>query len=590
MVSESIQDQARAAIAAAGQAGRAMWGYARRSPVTRWAANPPAAHQLFIIPQDLRTADPSFASELYDGYFGLAGAVAATGSESPFAVLPPSPAWQRELYTFSWLRNLHAAGDEVSQDKARMLMANWIAAGRSAPRIASDADVAAQRVIALLSHAGFILDGVDADFYDAFMRMLTGELRDLSLNRALRDHGAASLRAVVALTFAGLCVAEQQSYLSGYVSGLQAELDRQILPDGGHISRNPAVLADLLLDLMPLKHCFTARKLDPPEFLTSAIGRIIPMLRFFRHGGGSLARFHGAGTTQMDLLAAALVYDETGAVAGPYAPDSGYCRLERGQTVIIADMGAPPPMSESARAHASALAFELSDGIDPIIVNCGAPADEYGDWAVVCRSTAAHSTLTIADQSSSRLVRRSSLGGEVYQLAGPRIINPEFLSDSGEIEFRATHDGFQEQFGLNHRRELRLSPDGKVVEGFDLLTDPAGKKMIASERPDFAVRFHLHPNVEAARTGDPKIMVLTLPNEESWYLRAHNALVDIDESIYLADPVAPRRSLQVVLSGPCIEDAVIAWSLRKAEGRKVSRLKPADANATLITPTFADEI
>ena len=33
---------------------------------------------------------------------------------------------------------------------------------------------------------------------------------------------------------------------------LSAELDRQILPDGGHISRNPQIAVDLLLDLLPL--------------------------------------------------------------------------------------------------------------------------------------------------------------------------------------------------------------------------------------------------------------------------------------------------------------------------------------------------
>ncbi len=352
MVSETIQDQARGAIASVGQASRAVIGYALRSPMTRWVAGPPAAHQLFIVPQDLRTADPSFASELYDGYFGLAGAVALTGSESPFTVLPPSPAWQRELYTFSWLRNLHAADDEVALEKARILIADWIALGRSAPRIASDADVAAQRVIALLSHAGFLLDSADADFYDAFMRMLTGELHDLTLNRGLRDNGVASIRATTALVFAGLCVAEQQSYLNGYLTNFHAEIEKQILPDGGHISRNPAALVEILLDLLPLKHCFIARKMEPPEILQRTIARMIPMVRFFRHGDGSLARFNGMGATPMDLLAAALVHDETGRVAGPLAPDSGYCRLERGNTIILADIGAPPPLTDSAKAHA----------------------------------------------------------------------------------------------------------------------------------------------------------------------------------------------------------------------------------------------
>ncbi|MGD9195687.1 MAG: hypothetical protein PVH10_06570, partial [Methyloceanibacter sp.] len=34
------------------------------------------AEQLLLAPQELRTADPSFATEIYNGHFGLAGKLA----------------------------------------------------------------------------------------------------------------------------------------------------------------------------------------------------------------------------------------------------------------------------------------------------------------------------------------------------------------------------------------------------------------------------------------------------------------------------------------------------------------------------------
>ena len=46
-------------------------------------------------------------------------------------------------------------------------------------------------------------------------------------------------------------------------SCLAAELERQILPDGGHSSRNPSILVELLLDLLPLRQCFAARGQPP---------------------------------------------------------------------------------------------------------------------------------------------------------------------------------------------------------------------------------------------------------------------------------------------------------------------------------------
>ena len=135
-------------------------------------AGVPAAYHLLILPQDLRTGDPSFAVELYDGYFGLAGAAAPVGSESPFKIMAPSVPWQKELYGFGWLRHLHAAEDQIAREKARKLTLDWVAVSRGAPPIAHDPDTVAKRVIALLSHAAFLLDGADPEFYDATMKLL----------------------------------------------------------------------------------------------------------------------------------------------------------------------------------------------------------------------------------------------------------------------------------------------------------------------------------------------------------------------------------------------------------------------------------
>ena len=76
---------------------------------------------------------------------------------------------------------------------------------------------------------------------------------------------------------------------------LVAELRRQILPDGGHISRNPDVLVELLLDLLPLNQCFAARGRKSPPQLVEALARLLAMLRFLRLGDGMLARFNGVG-------------------------------------------------------------------------------------------------------------------------------------------------------------------------------------------------------------------------------------------------------------------------------------------------------
>ena len=84
------------------------------------------AEQLLLAPQDLRTADPSFATEIYNGHFGLAGSLVELDSQSPFEIAPPSEGWARELYGFGWLRHLRVAGSELSREQAKALLGDFL--------------------------------------------------------------------------------------------------------------------------------------------------------------------------------------------------------------------------------------------------------------------------------------------------------------------------------------------------------------------------------------------------------------------------------------------------------------------------------
>jgi uncharacterized heparinase superfamily protein len=526
-------------------------------------AGVPAAYHLLILPQDLRTGDPSFAVELYDGYFGLAGAAAPIGSESPFHVMPPSVPWQRDLYAFAWLRHLHAAEDQIARERARKLTLEWIAYSRGGPALARECDTTARRVIALLSHAAFLLDGADPEFYEAVMRMLSRDLHDLTVTYG-EGPGVPKLRALAAILLAGLCVAEQETYLTSYLPVFISEIEKQVLEDGGHVSRDPSDLIELLLELLPLKQCFVARQIEPPPALLTALNRMHAMLRFLRLGDGSLAHFNGMGPTMLDQVSTVLAYDDAcGMFQGVIAPQSGYARLAAGEVVVIADAGGPPPMTLSARAHAGCSAFEMSVGHEPFITNCGAPHDETGDWYVVSRSTAAHSTLSIEDLSSARLMKAQerAAGRELFWLAGPRHVQQESTDQEAALTVRIGHDGYRERFGMLHRRRLTLRNSGLEFEGHDQLTPASDHAEPVNGR--FAIRFHLHPRVSAQLSRNTNAVGLTTPGGQVWRFVAEGAEIDIEESIFFADPICLRRSLQIVLKGPCAKGTSVHWKFEK---------------------------
>jgi uncharacterized heparinase superfamily protein len=525
------------------------------------------AEQLLLAPQDLRTADPSFATEIYNGHFGLAGSLVELGAQSPFEIAPPTEGWARELYGFAWLRHLRVAGSTLSREQAKALLGDFLKFHKPIRGLAWQPEVVGRRVISWLSNSVVVLDANDPRTYETFLHALTAQLRYLSASYRDAPDGAPRLLALMALVYAGLCIAEQQAVLDRYLKPFCKELDRQILPDGGHISRNPVALVELLLDLLPLRQCFVARDRLPPKQLSDAIDRAMPMVRFFRLGDGTLAHFNGAGATATDSLATVLAYDDTEGAPLTAAPNSGYVRIERGSTLIVADMAPAPPASVSASAHAGCFSFEMSSGEYPIIVNCGAPPADHVDWRMVARTTPAHSVLTFEDSSSAIFSgTNGATPSAAAELVGPASVDAALSEEADGTELRGSHEGYGSRFGVAYARRIVISADGSALAGEERLSAPKGLKGEALQGGGgFAVRFHLHPWVSAAAAEDERSVVLQLPNRESWVLTADTPTIAVEESVFLADERGPRRSLQVVLAGGLEEEkeAVVHWRLER---------------------------
>lgn len=568
MIADTFSTRARLTTSATNRAGRQAWRWLLRSPLLRWRYRGHPIDHLLIMPQDLRTGDPSFASEIYNGHFGLAGAVALLGTESPFTIPPPSGGWERELHGFGWLRHLHAAHDEISREHARTLVRDWIALNKHPRGLAWEPEITARRIISWLSHAAIFVEGADENFYDQVMRSLAMQFRYLRSAYTDAPDGVPRLTAIIALALAGLCADEKQPSAFTRPKALAEELKRQILADGGHISRNPGALIELLLDLLPLRQCYIARDQPPPPELLNAIDRMMPMLRFFQIGDQGFSHFNGMGPTPMESLAALMVHDDIHGKPVSHAARSGYCRLDAGNSVVIVDTGRAPPVALSGEAHAGSLSFEMSSGHQPVIVNCGAPMRDEPEWRTVARSTAAHSTLVVGDSSSSQLVGGGSpaVPGEPPRLSGPANAQAELKSQNGIVELRASHDGYDQRYGITHVRRLRLSATGEQMMGVDQLIAPHGLKGAARENGgDFAIRFHLPPSARAELARDGKSAIISDRGHGGWQLSSIQGAVAIEESVFLSDVKGPRRSSQIVIHGSMggANEISFNWSLER---------------------------
>lgn len=510
-----------------------------------------SGRQLLIVPQDLRTADPSLASEIASGTLGLGGATAPIEGISPFDLRPPTADWTAALHSFEWLRDLRAAGTPFAEDFGRDLVLDWINRFRTQQAPAWSPRITARRVISWLAHAPIVIDEANETEYDEFVASLERQTRYLVAAEGATPDGLPRLVVQMAVMLATLCLSGEEKALDQRIADFEREIDRQILADGGHISRNASVLVELLLDLLPLKQCFIARDRVPPPRLVDAMRRMVPMVRRMRLGDGTLARFNGVGAGIPDALGTVLSFEES-----LPQPDEGifisrYARMQRRQLVLVADVGSPPDQVLSTNAFAGCLSFEMSSGAHPVIVNCGAPNNAHNDWRLHARGTPAHSTLVLNNASSSVIQRRhqSDDWGGGPAIEGPTQVAAEVhTDDNGAIELVASHNGYVARFGAVHRRSLRLGPQGDRLEGIDQITEHARSPKPGRSMP-FAIHFHVLPTARLNRGQEPSTAEITIPSGECWRLTAAGAELGIEESIHLAGISGPMRSAQIVLRG-----------------------------------------
>jgi uncharacterized heparinase superfamily protein len=551
-----------------------MLAYVRGAELLSWPSRRVSRDELLMAPPDLRVPDPSFLDELRFGNFGLAGEIADLRGQSPFARLPASEDWARELHGFGWLRHLDADRTEGSELLARRLVHDWLQEGCRNKDHAWAPEVIGRRLMAWLSHSALLLDGAEPRFYAAVMKSLQRQASYLSGAWQQAPDGYGKLVALTGLALADVCVAGRDRRRHRSEKLLAAEIERQILADGGHIGRNPQTLVELLLDLLPLRQCALVRGLTPCHALSRGLGRMVPMLRHLRLGDGSLARFNGVGATDRDALATVLAYDKGEAPLPVLAPDSGYARLVRGPAIVLVDVGAPPPLRLAHSAHAGCLSFELSVGEEPLIVNNGLPGLGEMGLIVQARATASHNTLCLKEQSSSKLSRRGQRRGAL-PIEHPDRVTATVAETEAGLLLQATHDGYVGRWGLLHARSLALNATGDKLAGSDSLLPAKGVLRFAWDVP-FAVHFHVHPDVEVWPGREPDSADLVLKSGQHWQLCARGAALTIEPSVHSGGALGPRPAQQLVLRGACHGETRVAWEIsRLPSGHRAEHATPA---------------
>ncbi len=488
----------------------------------------------------------------------------------------PDPSFEETIHGFGWLDDLAAVGDSAARVRAQEWVFDWIARfgrGRGPGWVP---DLTGRRLIRWINHALFLLSGQERAAADSYFLSLGQQTNFLAKRWQAASPGLARFEALTGLIYAGLSLTGTERHVNGAVAALARECEEQIDAEGGIPTRNPEELLEVFTLLTWAARALGEAGRMAPKPHMAAIERIAPTLRALRHADGGLARFHGGGRGLEGRLDQALASSGVRAVAHEGLA-MGFARLSGGRTSVIVDAAAPPQGAASFDAHASTLAFGLTSGRRPVIVSCGSGAPFGPEWRRAGRATPSHSTLAIEGFSSSRLGEQGLVSGHARELLADRaeVVHLRHSMGLEGASLLVGHSGYSTTHGLTHMRGLVLSQDGRSLTGEDTLgalTEDERRRYdvvtAATRGVNFAIRFHLHPDVDAAIDLGGSAVSLALKSGEIWVFRqGGGAKLTLDPSVYLEKGrLKPRATKQIVLSGAVIDYASqIRWTLSKAQ-------------------------
>jgi uncharacterized heparinase superfamily protein len=516
--------------------------------------------KLVAVPRDHVRGERQRGDSLLAGRFTV-GSETVPLKDLDFAQIGASGPLAERLQGFSWLRDLAAAAArEKGARLAEAVAGRWLLAHGTRVDEAWAPHLWGERILFWTAYAPYILSSSDGGYRSALLNTLARGARHLDASADKAAAGIDRITAWCGVVAAGLLVQGGVPRVARGEAGLARALASAPFDDGGLVSRSPFEQTQLVDRLGLLRACYVAAKQTIPDGIEAAAQASLAALHGIVMGDGALSSWQGCGPGEAARLAALI--DGCGLRARPLrqARGWGYQRMSALGTVLVLDAAPPPPQRIAEQGSASTLAFELSDGGQRLVVNCGGPGpvptSMSDDLVQGLRTTAAHSTLVLSDTNSTNILPNGSLG------KGVEDVSIERTEDNDASRLEASHDGYVRAFGLVHKRSLMLGNDGKELRGADQLIARGRRKI--RESVSYAVRFHLAPGVEPTITADGMGAILRSRAAPPWNFRCRGANLALEESLWIDGRGQPQRTSQLVIVGEVSAlGGDIGWTFRR---------------------------
>lgn len=236
----------------------------------------------------------------------------------------------------------------------------------------------------------------------------------------------------------------------------------------------------------------------------------------------------------------------------------GYGILINKNIVLGMDIGSAPEVKFSENYQSGPLSFEMIFKGKKIICNSGYFQDQNNKLNLISRSTAAHSTLILNNNSVANF--KKNFKGKILNKFRFNTLNKNVVCEKNYWLIKGSHDGYTGNYGTIHERLLEFFPEKNKLIGTDKLIKK--QNFISS---GFEIRFHLMPTTKVTKIQDKRTILIELDNS-AWRFHSENGSIDVETGLYFGNKNNYFENQNILISGSTEENMQeIKWVLTKFE-------------------------
>ena len=457
----------------------------------------------------------------------------------------------KRLNNFYWFFTLDLKSSKKITQK---IISDWINKNYKYSSESWEFDLTSKRIIAWLSNYNLTIDEGNKDYLNIFNEMVQKQtnhlVNEINNSKNIND----KMIGCAAIILVGLTYKDEKKYLT-YGLNLLKKITKSSFNNYGFTkSRSIKQLIFYLKYFILIREWFKEAQVEVPDLVNESIFYLGQGYAFIWQNIKSDILMNGnniSNNIEFDHYLKRFDYK----FKNENKEFSGYAILHNKKISIAMDIGQPPSSNFSSEYQSGSLSFEIISNGKKLISNCGFYDGKNEKLVKLSKSTAAHNTLVIDDNSSCKFKKNKK---NFLIKDGFNILKKNIVCEKNYWKISASHDGYNKKYNAIHERDIEYYPEQFKFVGTDKILIKKSNLNLK-----FDIRFHLEPNIKLMKTQDNKAILIEL-EDEGWKFTCNNFNINIDNGLYFGNKNSYIQNQNIFISGiTSSKNENITWQLNK---------------------------